>query len=878
MSKQLKLTATFSIFFVLSTLISNKIFAQTTANGIFFQAVARDNFSNPAKDRKIYIESSIIQYTATGTKVLIEQHEATTDETGVFNISLGNGKRIGGSASNLTNIDWAMGPYYLSLKIAITPRAPIPNWDYTKEWIDLGTTPFGTVPYALYAGSAAGLNDKLSIADTTSMLAIYAKMIAVKTIENTVNTKIGSTDTAAMLAPYKKIVNEIIASNITSLTAGSINTALSSKVNVADSAIVYITPMQLKSVKFDTTSIVQRIDTKLDKVTGIAGSATKLATARNINGVAFDGSGDITITSTADAGTLTGTTLKSTVTGSSLTSVGTLTNLTVTNPIAGSITGNAGTATNLTGLTTSVATLNNLSGVNSGDQTTITGNAATATKLAASKTINGVAFDGTADITAPAAAETLTGTTLKSTVTGSSLTSVGTITSGVWSGTAVAIQKGGTGLTTVGTNGQVLTSNGTSITWATASGGSGVPYTGATGAVDLGAYDLKVYGLTIGRGGGNVDGNTANGVNSLYLNTTGYNNTAYGYASLYSNTSGSLNTANGFRSLYSNIASYNTAYGSGSLYSNTTGGYNTANGVNSLYLNTTGSNNTANGLQALYNNTTGGSNTANGVNSLYSNTTGYFNVANGYQSLNSNTTGSQNTADGYQAGLFIANGSTNNTTSDYSVYLGSETKASADNAQNEVVIGYNAIGAGSNTIQLGNTSVTNVKTSGTITAGSITYPSAHGTANQVLSTTGSGTLTWTTPSAGGSGGGTYTIGLNSDLGGYVFFLSTDSKHGLVAETQDQSTPTTWYDAEDKISNQANHSTNGKKFTDWRLPTKHELNLMYSVKNLIGGFVVNYYWSSTEVSSSSVGAQDFRDGYKGNSSKDGTWYVRAVRAF
>ncbi len=60
---------------------------------------------------------------------------------------------------------------------------------------------------------------------------------------------------------------------------------------------------------------------------GTASSATKLTTARNINGVAFDGSGDITVT--ANAGTLTGTTLKSTVTGSSLTSVGTLTNATV---------------------------------------------------------------------------------------------------------------------------------------------------------------------------------------------------------------------------------------------------------------------------------------------------------------------------------------------------------------------------------------------------------------------------------------------------------------------------------------------------------------------------------------------------------------------
>jgi len=60
---------------------------------------------------------------------------------------------------------------------------------------------------------------------------------------------------------------------------------------------------------------------------GTASSSTKLTTARNINGVPFDGSIDITVT--ADAGTLTGSTLKSTVTNSSLTSVGTLTSLEV---------------------------------------------------------------------------------------------------------------------------------------------------------------------------------------------------------------------------------------------------------------------------------------------------------------------------------------------------------------------------------------------------------------------------------------------------------------------------------------------------------------------------------------------------------------------
>jgi len=57
------------------------------------------------------------------------------------------------------------------------------------------------------------------------------------------------------------------------------------------------------------------------------GSAATLTTARTINGVNFDGSANITVT--AAATTLTGTSLKSTVVGSSLTSVGSLTSLDV---------------------------------------------------------------------------------------------------------------------------------------------------------------------------------------------------------------------------------------------------------------------------------------------------------------------------------------------------------------------------------------------------------------------------------------------------------------------------------------------------------------------------------------------------------------------
>ena len=88
--------------------------------------------------------------------------------------------------------------------------------------------------------------------------------------------------------------------------------------------------------------------------------------------------------------------------------------------------------------------------------------------------------------------------------------------------------------------------------------------------------------------------------------------------------------------------------------------------------------------------------------------------------------------------------------------------------------------------------------------------------------------------ATGGGSPTYTIGLWPELGGYVFWVSADGKHGLVAETQDQGTAT-WYEAQNLISNPSNHSVNGQKFRDWRLPTKYELNEMYLQQLAVGGF-------------------------------------------
>ena len=284
MNQKVKFTFSFRLLLVLTLILNEKANAQAPNNGIFFQAVARDNFSNPAMDRKIYVQSSILQNTVSGTKVLIEEFQTRTDATGIFSISIGQGTRIGGTAISLTGIDWAQGPFFLNLKIAITPIAPTTSWNYRNEWIDLGTTSFGVVPYALYAGSAAGLNDKLNINDTASMLAIYAKAQSIITLETKLGTKIASSDTTAMLAPYKKIINEIISSNITSLTADAINNSLNSKVNLIDSNKVYVTPSQLAAKTFNISPINDSIATKLN----VADSIIKYITPTQLASIIFD--------------------------------------------------------------------------------------------------------------------------------------------------------------------------------------------------------------------------------------------------------------------------------------------------------------------------------------------------------------------------------------------------------------------------------------------------------------------------------------------------------------------------------------------------------------------------------------------------------------
>ncbi len=573
-----------SLFLILLSIIMVNAQAQT---GLNFQGVARTTNNVILASQAITIKLSILQGSTTGTADYTETRRVTTNAQGLFTAVIGDTGAIS-TLGNFTTINWKLSPKFLKIEMDAAAGT---------NFITMGTTQFQYVAYAQ-----------------------FAKSVDAENIVGIVPVTLGGTGVNS-LTGLKTALTLNNVSNTTDLTkpiSTLTQTALDLKLNAADTS-KYTKQTYSDSALLTKLSITGNAATATTATTaGTSSTATKLATARNINGVAFDGSGDINITSSADAGTLTGTILKSTITGSSLTSVGTLANLTVTNAIAGSITGNAATATTAT----------------------TAGTSSTATKLATARNINGVAFDGSADITITSSADagTLTGTTLKSTITGSSLTSVGTLSAG------------------------------------------SVPYSLLTGTAP-----------------------------TFNQNTTG------------------------------NAATATTA-GNITATTNTT-------------------------LTSLSSLATVGTITS-----------------------------------GVWSGTAV-------------------------------------------TVEKGGTGLT-----------------AAGTNGQVLTSTGSGTLTWTSAATS-----VHTIG-ESYGGGIVFYVTTGGLHGLIAETQDQSSSCSWYDAQNIISTSSNHSTAGKLFTDWRLPTKNELNLLYSQKSVVGGFANNDYWSSTELDLNIAWLQFFYSGSQNGTGK------------
>ena len=176
---------------------------------------------------------------------------------------------------------------------------------------------------------------------------------------------------------------------------------------------------------------------------------------------------------------------------------------------------------------------------------------------------------------------------------------------------------------------------------------------------------------------------------------SGTGNVAVGYQAGYTNSVGTNGTYVGYQAGYSNSTGVqNTNYGYFSGQAITSGNYNTCVGVNAGQNILTQNYNTCVGRNAYLGYGIG--NSAFGAGALQSAQSGNYCVAVGFgagfgnASANANTTGSNNT------------------------YLGYQTVGSANNNTNEMVIGYTAVGLGSNTTVIGNSSTTRTKVFGAI--------------------------------------------------------------------------------------------------------------------------------------------------------------------
>ena len=144
-------------------------------------------------------------------------------------------------------------------------------------------------------------------------------------------------------------------------------------------------------------------------------------------------------------------------------------------------------------------------------------------------------------------------------------------------------------------------------------------------------------------------------------------------------------------------------------------------------------------------------------------------------------------------------------------------------------------------------------------------------------------------------------------GGIIFYLDSTGLHGLVCANNDQSNMAIWGCANTHIPG-ANGTAIGtglqntldiilscttsgiaadicddlilNGYSDWFLPSKEELKLMYTnLKSLgIGSFSNSAYWSSSEMTDSFAWEVIFNGGISQGSGKNNFALVRAVRAF
>jgi hypothetical protein len=203
----------------------------------------------------------------------------------------------------------------------------------------------------------------------------------------------------------------------------------------------------------------------------------------------------------------------------------------------------------------------------------------------------------------------------------------------------------------------------------------------------------------IGAGAGKVStvtaqNNTVLGALAGNSITTGANNTMIGYSAGGPTTTTRWNTCIGSAAGIYNTAEANTFVGASAGYFNTTGQHNVFIGYNTANKNEIGNYNTAVGFSATSNIGFGG---------LSAN----YNTSLGHTPGATFKEGNNNLFLGYLAGSYLNDTTSQMNTINSSIFIGAQsTGGDSDDQTNQIVIGNNARGLGSNTTVIGNSSTT----------------------------------------------------------------------------------------------------------------------------------------------------------------------------
>jgi hypothetical protein len=154
-------------------LISNlPLLISQVPQGFNYQAIARGADGKEIANTTLQVKISILTDTSefyaggTGTYIWEEQQTVTTNNLGLFILTVGNplATKIQGSATSFSAIDWKLQPLFIGTKIN------------NGSWKNMGTSRLWSVPYAMNSTSAAiasnlaGPVDKLSVTGSTSVM------------------------------------------------------------------------------------------------------------------------------------------------------------------------------------------------------------------------------------------------------------------------------------------------------------------------------------------------------------------------------------------------------------------------------------------------------------------------------------------------------------------------------------------------------------------------------------------------------------------------------------------------------------------------------------------------------------------------------------